>query len=328
MTTTTFESWELPARLALGDLGVGYHTANPIIEDARAHCESTGQSPYEAFGEPRVFAARAAADVPVELREAVDREGMTPSDYLSGQLFALTLLVLVATPLFAAIDRTWTFPATTAGLTGLALLAATFFGAHGVPQAVRASGRPHLVKYCYLGVVVLILATATAFTTLPREHLFPIPVLAVVGVAAAALAWQGRAPKKPQGPAARAPEPEDADAWFKRLDGLLVGRYDLPPDRAAELTRGVRARSRSPREEFGPVEEYARQLQENEPVRKVPFWRTRPAHIVGILVGISLAVQAFLGWRADGVWWAAWFIALPGALGGLYFLVREIRRKR
>ncbi|MCO8274091.1 hypothetical protein M1L60_26165 [Actinoplanes sp. TRM 88003] len=328
--TTTFETWELPARIALGDQGIGYHTANPIIEDVRAHCERTGQSPFEAYGDPREFAVRAAAEQPAEVREMVDREGMTPGDYLSGQIFVVNLLVLLAVPLFAAIDRTWTFPATAAGLTGTVLLALTLFWAGAVPRAVRASGRPHLVKYAWAALPVLVLAAATAFTTLPREHLFPIPVVAVVVVAAILLGLQMREPKKPTGPASRIPAPATADDWFERLNGLLIGRYDLAPDRAAELTRTARAQlaGSGRTADLGSVEEYAHRIQEGEPARKDPFWRTRPAQIISLLVGLGIAVRAFIGWQQDGVWWAAYLIALPAALGGAWFLLQALRGKR
>ncbi|MBL7253008.1 hypothetical protein [Paractinoplanes lichenicola] len=316
--TVTFESWELPARIALSDQGVRYHEATPIIENVKDHCARTGESPYEAFGEPRDFAVRAAADVPAELRDPVDREGMTPGDYLGGQLLVVTGVVIPVVLLFAAIDRTWTFPATAAGLTGSVLLLVTFFWAGAVPKAVRASGRPHLVKFAWAAAALLVLGTATAFTTLPREHLFDLPVLAVAGVAAVAVALQLRGPSPRR---RRTPEPKGD--YFERLHGLLIGRYDLTPERAAELTREARARGG----DLGPVEEYARRVQEGEPVRKDPFWRTRPAQIIGILVGISLAVRAFLGWQADGVWWAAYLIALPGALGGLWFLIQALRGK-
>jgi hypothetical protein len=62
----TFDQWELSARLALGDRGIDYHTATPPIEDARAHCEATGQSPHEAFGTPEEFAAATADELPAD----------------------------------------------------------------------------------------------------------------------------------------------------------------------------------------------------------------------------------------------------------------------
>lgn len=317
--TNAFATWELPARIALGDHGVRSTAASAIIDDVKDHCARTGESPYDTYGEPREFAARAAAGQPAGTLEPVDREGMTPRDYLDGQLFGLTLVVTVAAALFAAINGSWTFQATAAGLTGVALLLVTVFWAGAGPRAVRASGRPHLVKYAWAAVAPLVAATTAAFTILPREHLFPVPVVAVVGAGVVALALQLRS-----APASES-VPEPAGDWFERLNGLLIGRYDLTPERAAELTREARVRAELA--DLGPVEEYARQVQQGEPERKDPFWRTRPARIIATLVGINLAVQAFLSWRADGVWWAAYLIAVPAALGGAWFLIQDLRGK-
>ncbi|MDY7088060.1 MAG: hypothetical protein SYR96_23515 [Actinomycetota bacterium] len=347
--TNTFETWELPARIALGDLGVRSSAARAVIDDVKDHCARTGESPFDTFGEPRDFAARTAAEQPAGTLEPVDREGMTPRDYLGGQLFGMTLVVIPASLVFAAIGRSWTLNLTVASLTGLVLLLFTVFWAGAVPPAVRASGRPHLVKYVWAATVPLIAGTALAFTTLPREHLFALPVVAVVAVAAVALAVQlrsgkdkpapdpasdasgpapsfasGSASSSASGPASSFPSGLDDD-YFERLNGLLIGRYDLKPERAAELTREARARAALT--DLGPVEEYARQVQQGEPERKDPFWRTRPAQVVGLLVGIYLGVQAFLNWRADGVWWAAYLIAVPAALGGAWYLFRTLRGK-
>ncbi|MGK5683471.1 hypothetical protein [Actinoplanes sp. URMC 104] len=325
--TAPFEAWELPARMALGDLGLGFHAADPIIEDARAHCLRTGESPYEAFGDPREFAAAVVAEQPPGTLEKVDREGMTPADYLTGQLFHLSLVAIAASLLFAAIDRTLAFPATTAALAGTAVLIAALFAGYGIPQAVRAAGHPSLVKYSYLAAGVLGLLAATAYTTLPSRRLFDVPVLLLVAVAIGTLTLSVRTPKRPE--PATPEQPAGADAWLTRLTGLLIGRYDVPPRRAAELTREARAHlaesGGTPEDEFGPVDEYARQVSEHEPVRKDPFWRTRAARVVGGLAAVSLGVQAFLDWSGDGVWWAALLIAVPGTLALAWMTVQTAR---
>ncbi|GGN85030.1 hypothetical protein GCM10010112_64950 [Actinoplanes lobatus] len=59
-----FDEWELPARFALADRGIGYHASTPLIAHVRAHCRRTGQSPLEAFGDPRRFAAAVAPGRP------------------------------------------------------------------------------------------------------------------------------------------------------------------------------------------------------------------------------------------------------------------------
>ncbi|ROO58501.1 hypothetical protein EDC02_0261 [Micromonospora sp. Llam0] len=348
-TAEPFERWEIPARFALSDRGVGYHLANPIIADVQAHCAYTGQSPYDAFGSPEEFALVAAAEQPAHLRENPDRNGLTPGDYLSGGLMSLGLIGLGGSLFYAVLEQTLSFPANPAVSTGTALLGLAVFVVRGVPGALRAAGRPRLATASFALVALLAGLAVTAFFALPREPVFRVPVFALAGVSLLVLLWQLRGPAKPRQPIVHTPptprtaghdnDEADVDAWFRRLTGLLVGRYDLTPQRAGELARQARnhlvaAPGTIPDSEFGPVEEYARELADHEPQRRVPFWRTAPAMLIGSLAGLSLTVSAFLAWSAQGHYWAAYGVALPAALGsawyaGVYLLgtLRLLRRR-
>ncbi|RSM48495.1 hypothetical protein DMB66_46280 [Actinoplanes sp. ATCC 53533] len=336
-TTEPFEGWELKARIALSDQGLGYHAANPIIADVRAHCEYTGESPYEAFGEPKDFAATTAAEQPPELLEKVDREGMTVMDYLTGQLFVLSLAAVVLPLFFAVKERAWSFPATTSALTGTALLILALFAVGGVPQALRASGRPHLMKFSYIATGAFGVGAAAAYARLPHEHLFPVPALAIVALALISLYLLTRTPTKPAAlvpyvaPTPRTARPVGAEMWLTRLTGLLIGRYDLAPERAGDLTREAQAHlaesGRTPEEEFGPVEEYALEVSRHEPIRKEPFYRTRPAQILGGVVGVLICGGAFIQWVGDGPWWAAWLVAFPATVASIWMLSRTVRKR-
>jgi len=202
---------------------------------------------------------------------------------------------------------------------------------------LRAAGRPRLATWSFTLVAVLAGLAVTAFFALPREPVFPLPALAIVGVSLLVLVLQLRGPKKPRQPIVHTPPTprtgahDDADAaWFRQLTGLLVGRYDLTPQRAAELARQARDHlaatgGDSPAAEFGPIEEYARDLAEHEPARREPFWRTTPAMLIGCLAGISLATSVFLTWSAEGHYWAAYGIALPAGLGSLWYAGGHLR---
>ncbi|GAA0561619.1 hypothetical protein GCM10010172_51030 [Paractinoplanes ferrugineus] len=333
--TEPFEAWELKARIALGDQGMGYHAANPIIADVRAHCEYTGESPYEAFGDPREFAATTAADQPPELLEKVGRDGLTAIDQLTGELFVLSLAAVVLPLFFAVKEKTWSFPATAAALTGTALLVLALFAVGSGPRALRAAGRPGLTKFSYLAAGLLGAGAVAAFAGLPHEHLFPVPALAIVALALVGLYLLTRGPKKPAEsaphvpPTPRTARPVGAEAWLTRLTGLLIGRYDLAPERAVELAREAGTHladsGRTPQEEFGPVEDYALEVSRHEPVRKEPFHRTRPARLLGAVLGVLICGGAFLGWLDGGPSWAAWSVALPATVGALWMLVRSIR---
>ncbi|GIF20251.1 hypothetical protein BJ973_001843 [Actinoplanes tereljensis] len=331
--TEPFEAWELRTRIALGDQGLGYHAANPIIADVRAHCEYTNESPYEAFGDPAEFAATTAAEQPPELLEKVDRDGETPLGHLTGQLFVLSLAAAVLPLFFAAVKRSWTFPVTTAALAGTALLILALFAVGAVPRALRASGRPHLAKFSYLATAVLGAGAVTAFMGLSREHLFRVPALAIVAAALVSLYLLTRAPKKPAdlvphvSPTPRTGSPTGAEAWLTRLTGLLIGRYDLAPERAADLAREAQAHlaesGRTPEDEFGPVEDYALEVSRHEPIRKEPFHRTRAGRIVGGVAGVLICGGAFIQWLGSGPWWAAWLLAFPATLGSIWMLIKS-----
>ncbi|WP_430787916.1 hypothetical protein [Actinoplanes sp. G11-F43] len=172
----TFDQWELPARFALADRGIGYYASEPIIADARAHCRDTGQSPVEAFGDPQEFANAA-------VRSRMQR----PSAYLTAQLFLLSLGGIAVSVLFAMVDRTLEVPVSVAGLTSAAGLIAASFAAWGVPQALRAAGRPALAGASRVTAGVLGVGAVTAFLALPHERLTGLPVPAVIAVAVIAL---------------------------------------------------------------------------------------------------------------------------------------------
>jgi hypothetical protein len=316
----TFEQWEVSARIALSDRGISYEVATPIIDEARAHHAATGEDPREAFGTPDEFAATAAAEAPAHLREEVDREGLTVADHLTGGLFHLAALTLPASVFFAVLEGTLSFPVTTAVLAGVPLLALGMLSAGSVPGAMRAAGRPSWAKFGFVGAGVLAVAAGTAFTLLPSKPVGRVPVLVLVVVAVAAIALLLRSPKpRPVDgvPPADGVRPADGgpEAWLHRLDGLLVGRHDLPAARAAELTREARAHleasGAAPDDEFGPVDGYARRLAEHEPVRRDPWWRGTPALMVSLAIGVYFGVSAFLDWSGDGHRWAAYLVAVP-----------------
>ncbi|MFI7026082.1 hypothetical protein ACIBMZ_25530 [Micromonospora sp. NPDC049900] len=329
--TEPFERWELPTRLALSDQGVGHHLANPIIADVRTHCELSGQSPYDAFGDPEEFALTAAAEQPAHLRQNVDRNGMLPADYLTGSVFALVLLGLGAMIFYAILERTLTFTTTPAGLAGL-IMACLAFTACAVPDALRAAGRPRLATWSFALVGLFVGLGASCFVLLPKEPAARVPVLGIVVVALLLLWLMTRRPATPKQPVDYVPPTprtapdDDPDAWYRRLSGLLVGRYDLPPERATDLAREARdhltAAGGTPTAEFGPVEEYARDLAEHEPQRRVPFWRTTWAELIATLVAVQLSVAAFFAWTDEGHVWAAYGVALPGTLIAVVIAIR------
>ncbi|MFI7075763.1 hypothetical protein ACIBO1_00525 [Micromonospora sp. NPDC049903] len=221
------------------------------------------------------------------------------------------------------MEGTLTFTTTPAGLAGL-IMVCLGFTACAVPNALRAAGRPKLAIWSFALVGLFVVLGALSFVLLPKEPAARIPVLGIV-VAALLLLWlmtrQPAAPKQPVDyvpPTPRTAPDDDPAAWYRRLSGLLVGRYDLPAERAADLAREAHdhlaAAGGTPTAEFGPVEEYARDLAEHEPQRRVPFWRTTGAELVAALVAVQLGIAAFFAWTDEGHLWAAYGVALPGTV--------------
>ncbi|GIF13690.1 hypothetical protein [Actinoplanes teichomyceticus] len=301
---TTFDRWELIARTALSDHGIGYHEATPLIEDARSHHEQSGVDPWQALGPPERFAADVAAARPAA-GARVDTQGKTSRDYLSDGMFAVAFVGVLASLSAIWANRGLTVPLTAAGSLGTVLASSSLLAFLAAPGALRASGRPRLAPWGFVAGAVLAVAAAVAFTALPRERIGETPALGLL-VVCLGLCWVLTRPTRGRGPAGAA-DPADPEDWFARLRGVLAGRFDVPPDRAGALVEQARAHvaaaGTTPREEFPSLAEYARDLAEQEPGRQPAWWRrptvVRTARIVTIALLILAAAQALV----DGDWW-------------------------
>lgn len=108
---------------------------------------------------------------------------------------------------------------------------------------------------------------ALAFTELPKTALgrVPTPIIAIIGIALLAWALTRRGATKPLA------APADNAEWLTQLRTLLVGRHHIAHVRATELTAEAAAHlaetGAPPLDEFGPADEYAVTLAEQEPRR-------------------------------------------------------------
>ncbi|MEU4693480.1 hypothetical protein [Actinoplanes sp. NPDC023714] len=212
---TTFDRWELAARQALVDRGIGYREATPMIEEARAHHADSGQDPWEALGSPDDFASGVADAYPVELSRR-DTQGKTPRDHMRDGLFVAAFLGLPVAVFGGVVVGSWTLPVTVAGLTG-SVLAALAAVSTQVPGAVRAAGRPRLAPWTFAIFAVLVIAAATAFTGLPRTRVGELPVLALLAVSLGAM-WL----------LTREPSGRRSDVDQLADDGRIGGKLGVP----------------------------------------------------------------------------------------------------
>ena len=282
----TFDSWEWSARMALGDRGIGYHEATPLIEQAQADHAANGQEdPWVSLGSPEDFAADVAAASPAG-QALRDTQGKTPRDYFSEAAFVVASLGFVIALLGAFHAGGLTIPLTVAGVIGSVTAAAAAFVVVAVPGALRAAGRPRLAPWGFAVTGVLVVAAAFAFGELPRTRIGGLPAPALLAVTLFAC-W--RLTRPDPAPVATpdtggAGDPRESEAWFARLNGVLVGRFDVPAGRATELVAETRAHvaeaGTSPFEEFPSLAAYARDLAEGEPARRVPWWRSPAAALL------------------------------------------------
>ncbi|MEV0898313.1 hypothetical protein [Actinoplanes sp. NPDC049802] len=291
----TFDDWEIKARWELGERGIGFHEATPLIEEARAHHAESGQDPWAALGPPVEFAADVAAARPADQARR-DTHGKTTRDHLRDGLFGLGVLGVQIAVVGAIAAGGLTIPVTVSGLTGVLLGMAAAVAGWAVPGALRAAGHPRLAPWGFVAAAILIMLAGFAFTELPDRRIGELPALGLLAVSLA-VCWLATRPGRPPAPERGAADdgPEDAEAWFARLRDLLVGRFDVSPARAAELVAETRAHVAAagarPRDEFPSLAGYARDLAEGEPARPGPWWRGGTARLL-VTGGVGIAVAA------------------------------------
>ncbi|MEV7087831.1 hypothetical protein AB0O07_18370 [Streptomyces sp. NPDC093085] len=314
--------WAARAQLALAKRGVHHYTAVPLLEEVKASCAENGQPPEELFGTPEEFAEAALLELPPDTVPPADTQGLTSRDHLTGAPFLVTLWTLAASVLYAVLAGTLSFGVSAASLTGTVLLALAVMALSGPADALRSAGHLRLAPWPFALAALLAAGSAAAFTQLSRDHLVTIPLWAIVVVGVAALLFQLRGSKPPRPGAA---DPESTDAWLDRLVNLLIGRHDLPPQRARELAGEAREHLRvagtTPGAEFGPLDEYARDLAEPETVRQPAWWRSTPGSVATHLIALALGAGAFVAWLHSAPY-AAYLLALPFAAGRVFRLIR------
>ncbi|MEU8243333.1 hypothetical protein AB0C07_34185 [Actinoplanes missouriensis] len=362
--TAGFERWELLARTALDDRGIGYHEATPLIEQARSDYEQSGADPWEALGSPTDFAADIADSQPAA-QASRDTQGKTARDHLSDGAFVCAFFGVPVSLLAMWANRGLTIPLTPAGTAGTLLCFLSLFTVAAVPNALRAAGRPRVAPWAFVAGGVLAAAAAAAFTELPKDRFGEISAAGTL-VVSLGFCWLLTRPAKPgksgsppgaaadpapgaaagafgspayrdagafASPADRDADaarphagPADPDAWFGRLRALLVGRFDVPPARAAALVGEARAHVAAsgarPQDEFPSLEQYAKELADGEPRRQPPWWRTPAASLAGrIGMLVVLAVQVVIAVAGDD-----WWIAVTGT-ALLLWLAADFKRR-
>ncbi|PRY41572.1 hypothetical protein [Umezawaea tangerina] len=318
MTTTL---WSDRARWELALLGVDAALADEVLAEVREHCADSGERPEQAFGEPADFAAGIAADrMPLADRANRDRSGTTVFEAWSAVMASAALVTILA----GAALWLWNgllVPLTPAGLAGIPILYAALLCLLYAVVVARPLGKPRTVVPAGIATAVLVVLAACAFVLLPREAVasMPAPVLLAAGVL---LAWWAFARRSTTRVIAGV---EGAGEWLVELRGLLEGRHDVARDRADDLVREtaqhLRACGRPPREEFGPVDEYAVTLAHQHPA--APVWWRRETTRRWLLVGLAAGFVASAVFGGQPTWYVVIAVAL--LIGSGWLLARGLR---
>ncbi|WP_070017941.1 hypothetical protein [Streptomyces nanshensis] len=319
--------------------GVDAATARNCAREALAHCAESGERPEETFGDAKEYAEQlAAAHLPAAARARADHPGhLAPEDYREAPWLVPGGLLLVCGGVLWFQDGLWTTP-TAAGTAQVALLVVTFVLAAWA-QAFRAEGRTRAAGGALVAALAGAVLVAVAMEVLPHDGLMRIPAPLLLP-AGAGLLWLGgrvgthraasaaatTAASTPPGTAGvRADEgrEHDAEAWLRRLEGLLRGRHKVSRADARRLTAEAREHLAGtgtlPEEEFGGAEEYALRLVEEGAARR----RSRESlswngtALLFVLVVISLVDRD----GADFGWWQ-WCLTAAAVAMACWLILR------
>lgn len=293
-----------------------------LVAEVEEHCAESGERPEEAFGTAEEYAEGLLRErVPEAERARWGVDGITGRDVLV-VVGLMACFHLVVSAIVLMTSGTWVVEVTLAGLAGYAALGLVA-GMWTMGAIARKSGRPRWGRLYWIGSAPLVVLAAVLFTQLPKTVLGQVwsVLLALVGVAGmAVLLPRLRWTRRQRVPA----EPREAEQWFRRLRGLLVGRHEIAPGAARRIVAESRAHLRgsaaTPEEEFGPIEQYALRVAE-QAEHQPPWWR-RQEIFAPVMSVLSLSVFVFAVLRGEAV------VAWGYLLAGLLFAVTTVRARR
>lgn len=292
--------------------------------------ESRSRETYEEFfGTPQEYVDELVREQVPVAQQAKAAYGHREHLVVSGVSIGLFLVIFAVA---FAVTGFWSIRVTTAGLVGCLLLWAASLAFAHIPDMLRATGRPRWGYASLLVPLVLVGLMIAAFVTLPRRVLgsVPVVVLGLAGVLVAGvflrLGMRGR-----RRGSARGAKTDTPNAWISQLEGLLVGRHDLPRPEARRLVADTESHLRSceashPADEFGPVEQYALRLAEGAKNRP-PFWRR--ANVINGSLSVLYLGMFVLNVVDDPSGWLTWmYFALFLGFTALAFWASRQRNRR
>ncbi|MFE9370491.1 hypothetical protein ACFYM2_12045 [Streptomyces sp. NPDC006711] len=265
------EQWAARFELALAcrhDAPSGL--AEEVLAEVRELAAEAGRPVQDVAGDPDAYADTVAAERISEVRRSsADMDGVPPGGRFTAALVLAGVQVVLFGIMLWVSEGFW-LSAGWPQLSGATLLTTVFVAAVGVLPELRAAARLLAWRITLVAVCVLVVATATLFTSVRADPFVHVPAPALFGVGGL-LAFAGfrlsyeRAGRWFAGAPAAARHVDD-EAWLARLEALLKGRHGYRSGAAARSREEARdhleASGGSAVEEFGPVEIYAMRLAE------------------------------------------------------------------
>ncbi|MER5780538.1 hypothetical protein ABT104_02240 [Streptomyces mobaraensis] len=263
------------------------------LADVHEAVREAGGSARELFGDPSEYADAVAAEA--EAEAAVTSPARAGLDGVTaGERFAHTLLVgaLVGGGLAALCwfeDGLW-LGFSWASLTAVVTVATAVLLVCGA-VALRTAGRVRAVWAALGGSVAAVAGGSFAMSVLPERHLFTLPAPLLVAACAALAAGAHRLSADRFDTWFAPPRPRGAEAWLRRLEGLLRGRHGMSRGEAYEHVAEARSHigeNPAALREFGDVEAYAAALAAG-PGRAHRAERRKALGAVGFAVAVGIA---------------------------------------
>lgn len=284
-----------------------------------------GATPEALFGDPHEHARLVAAEQPVAVRADADEAGL-----LVYALIPVAMLALFGA-LYLVFQGAWSVALSASDLIGSALIALTSAAAAGTLW-LRRAGLP-ATSWAGAGVTMaLVVAAAVVLTGEAGQQIvarLPVVVIALVGLGLLAVVFvlPDCGPRQRQRGRSRS-----AAAWYRRLGGLLRGRYRFPLARTRDLVAEARSHVAAsgairPSDDLGEPGHHALALAEVSTYPAIAATRTQRVARVAVPLLLTVVTIMLVDSYLDGGSWT--LLIGPGllALTGLSMLLTSRRRR-
>lgn len=313
---------------AVHERGLSRDVVDRALAEVEAAAADAGVAAQELFGTPGEHARQVASQLSVAQRADTDADA--DPGLLTYALIPLGLLALIGA-LYTVLEWRWSVAMSASDLIGSALIALTSIAAAAVAW-LRRAGLPATSWAGVAATIALGVSAAMVLTGQGGQQAvarLPGVVLALVGLGllAAALVLPDR-PRRQR----RRGRSRSAAAWYRRLGGLLRGRYRFPLARTRDLVAEARSHVAAsaaihPSDDLGEPGHHALALAEASTYPAIAATRTQRVAKVAVPLLLIIVTIMNVDSYFDGGSWT--LLIGPGllVLVGLSMLLTSRRRR-